>query len=402
MNVDEYLQHDATALAERVARGEVAPAELLDLALARQQAVHGRLNALSRLMDGEARGLIADGLPEGPSAACPSCSRTGARLGRPAHQLWLPRHAAPGADRACLCGAALPAHGPGGLRQDQPARAGAQGGQRLRAARPGLQPLGPGPHARRLQRWRGRGGGRRHRAHGRGQRRRRLHPHPGGLLRPGGPAALARPGLGGPGIGEVWYGASTEGVLSRSVRDTARALDALQGPEPGDPFVIAPPTEPYAQAWQRPRPAAHRLDHPLAHRHAGAPEAVAAVHDAVALLASLGHELVEAEPAIDGDALARSYLHLYFGQVPALVARARAAGARDGDFEPLTRVLETLGRAVSAGQLTQELWQWNGFGRALADFHARHDLLLTPRWPSRRSATARATRRPGSRPCWTA
>lgn len=38
------------------------------------------------------------------------------------------------------------------------------------------------------------------------------------------------------------------------------------------------------------------------------------MQDAVALLASLGHELVEAEPAIDGDALARSYLHLYFAR----------------------------------------------------------------------------------------
>ena len=77
MNVDEYLQHDATALAGCVARGEVAPAELLDLALARQQAVHGRLNALSRLMDGEARGLIADGLPEGPFRGVPFLLKDG-------------------------------------------------------------------------------------------------------------------------------------------------------------------------------------------------------------------------------------------------------------------------------------------------------------------------------------
>jgi hypothetical protein len=34
MEFSEYLQHDATALAALVARGEVSPAELLDIALA--------------------------------------------------------------------------------------------------------------------------------------------------------------------------------------------------------------------------------------------------------------------------------------------------------------------------------------------------------------------------------
>jgi len=380
MNVDEYLQHDATALAERVARGEVQPTELLDLALARQQAVHGRLNALSRLMAGEARGLIADGLPEGPFRGVPFLLKDGVhdwaglptsygcrgmlRLVPTEHAYVVRRYLRMGLvvfGKTNLPELALKAvsdsalHGRACNPWDLGRTPGGSSGGAAAAVAAGIVPMAAGNDG-------------------------------GGSIRI--PAACCglvglRPSRGrvsvGPGIGEVWYGASTEGVLSRSVRDTARALDALQGPEPGDPFVIAPPTEPYAQAWQRP-PGRLRIGwttrspigtpvHPVA---------VAAVHDAVALLASLGHELVEAEPAIDGDALARSYLHLYFGQVPALVARARAAGARDGDFEPLTRVLETLGRAVSAGQLTQELWQWNGFGRALADFHARHDLLLTP------------------------
>ncbi|MBL8765604.1 MAG: hypothetical protein JNM07_15295, partial [Phycisphaerae bacterium] len=44
----------------------------------------------------------------------------------------------------------------------------------------------------------------------------------------------------GPAVGEVWFGACTHGVLSRSVRDCALALDLLCGPEPGDPFVVSP------------------------------------------------------------------------------------------------------------------------------------------------------------------
>ena len=61
-----------------------------------------------------------------------------------------------------------------------------------------------------------------------------------------------------------------------------------------------------------------------------------------------------------------------------MVAQARAAGARYSDFEPLTRVLATLGGVVSAGALTEQLLKWNEFARALARFHQRFDLLLTP------------------------
>src|SRR6202789_970531 len=82
------------------------------------------------------------------------------------------------------------------------------------------------------------------------------------------------------------------------------------------------------------------------------PEAVAAVSDAAKLLASLGHEVEEAAPEIDGAALAKAFLHVYFGQVPAMVAQARAAGARTSDFELLTRVLAATGGALSGGGVT--------------------------------------------------
>jgi amidase len=96
------------------------------------------------------------------------------------------------------------------------------------------------------------------------------------------------------------------------------------------------------------------------------------------LLEGLGHDVVEAAPDVDGNALARSFIHVYFGQVPAMMARARAAGAGDAEFEPLTRVLETLGMARSASASTTELMKWNDYARGLARFHQRFDLLLTP------------------------
>jgi len=46
MNHADYLAHDATALAARVAAGDVTPHELLDLALAQHARVHGRVTPL--------------------------------------------------------------------------------------------------------------------------------------------------------------------------------------------------------------------------------------------------------------------------------------------------------------------------------------------------------------------
>jgi amidase len=46
LSFDEYVKYDATALAELVRTGEVTPAELLETAIARAEAVNPQLNAI--------------------------------------------------------------------------------------------------------------------------------------------------------------------------------------------------------------------------------------------------------------------------------------------------------------------------------------------------------------------
>jgi len=183
----------------------------------------------------------------------------------------------------------------------------------------------------------------------------------------------------GPGEGEVWFGASSEGVISRSVRDTALALDVLSGPEPGDPVALPAQATPFVAQMSAPL---RRLRIAwCAESPIGEPvhdEARLAVERTVALLRGLGHVVEPAQPAIDGKALATSYLHIYFGQVPAELRRAVAQGGSEAGFEPLTRLIATLGRATSAERLTLELQRWNDYARALAELHSRYDLYLTP------------------------
>ena len=183
----------------------------------------------------------------------------------------------------------------------------------------------------------------------------------------------------GPAVGELWGGAATHGVISRSVRDSARALDVMQGAEPGDPFQIPPPALPYEAAIERP-PGRLRIGFSTASPLGTPvhPEAQAAVHQAASLLQSLGHSVEEAAPEIDGLALARHYLTMYFGHVHATVLAARRQGASRSDFEMLTRVLATLGAATPSGRFVNDMAAWNGHARALARFHRQHDLLLTP------------------------
>jgi amidase len=379
MDFTDYLQHDATALAALVARGDTTPAALLDLALARNAAVHGRINALCRLLEPQARAQLARPL-SGPLAGVPFLIKDGVQdyagvptsFGSRSMQGYVPTEHAAVVRRYLEAGLvifgktnlpefALKAVTDSALygRASNPWNLdhtpGGSSGGAAAAVAAGIVPMAAGNDG-------------------------------GGSIRI--PAACCglfglRASRGrvssGPAIGEVWFGASSEGVLSRSVRDSALALDILAGREPGDPFDVAPPGAPWRELMRR-DPGKLRIGFstvsPIGTEvH---PEAVAAVHQAVALLRGLGHDVEEAAPELDGAALAESFLHVYFGQVPAMVARGRALGARSGDVELTSRLLATLGASISAGRLTTQLAKWNDFARALARFHARYDLLLTP------------------------
>ena len=379
MNFTEYLKRDAVALAECVARRETTAEELLDLALQQSRRAQSKTNAICRPMESEARSQLAKplsgrfaGVPflikdcAQDYAGLPTSYASRSMLATPAPEhahvvrryleaglvifgkTNLPELALKGVSDSQVFGRACNPwnadHTPGG-----------SSGGSAAAVASGVVPMAAGNDG-------------------------------GGSIRI--PAACCglfglKPSRGrissGPGFGEYWFGASCEGVISRSVRDTAAALDVASGGEPGDPFATARQADAYAQAMQRDPPRLRigfTSASPIGTEvHA---EAVAAVNEAAKLLRNVGHEVEEAAPDVDGAALAKAFLHVYFGQVPAMVGEARALGAKRSDFELLTRVLATLGGAISAGALTTQLLKWNDFARGLARFHSRYDMLLTP------------------------
>lgn len=182
-----------------------------------------------------------------------------------------------------------------------------------------------------------------------------------------------------PRSGEYWEGASSDGVVSRSVRDSARMLDVLSGPGRGAPFHVAPPSSRFEAAAGR-APGTLRIGFSTRSPIDGAvdPECVAAVESTAKLLESLGHQVIEAEPDVDGFLVARAFLTMYCGQVAASVDSAVADGARQKDFEPDTRTLAAIGRAMPAGEYIQMRRRWNDICQSMARFYDGCDFWLSP------------------------
>lgn len=184
----------------------------------------------------------------------------------------------------------------------------------------------------------------------------------------------------GPQTGELMFGMVTQGVVTRTVRDSAALLDAIIGADPGAGYQVAQPDTAFAELVRH-RPGPLRIGYSCssainAHPH---PEAVAAVESAAALLTELGHRVEEVTPPHDDEALARDFLTIWFAQLYGQVADAkRRFGSSNSDFEADTLAVAELGRAAGVGPLLAAVSNVNGYTRALAAFHDTYDLLLTP------------------------
>ncbi len=192
-----------------------------------------------------------------------------------------------------------------------------------------------------------------------------------------------KPGRGlvpaGPARAESFHGAATDGVLSRSVRDSAAALDCLVGPDSRRPYAAAVPERPFAEEVGH-APGRLRIGYtarsPLGQPH---PHAVAAMTDAAELLEGLGHHVEPVEPPVDLERLAVDFLHAWAVKVAASIDEAPAAsGSVRGAFELDSRLLAAAGRSTSGPAYSAILERWHSYTRRLAEFHERYDLLLTP------------------------
>ncbi|MFI9381862.1 amidase [Kutzneria sp. NPDC052558] len=377
MDYEEYRRFDAVGLAELVARGEVSASELLELAIARAEAVHPRLNLYALPMHDIARKRAAAEL-SGPFAGVPflikdlgqdyqglptgsgSRSLRGHRAAEHAVvvQRWLdaglvifgktttPEFGTKAVTESLATG---PTRNPWNLDHTP----GGSSGGTAAAVAAGVVPVAGASDG-------------------------------GGSIRI--PAACCglfglKPGRGvvpaGPLRAESFHGAATDGVISRTVRDSAAMLDVLTAkPDLAGPYLSARPEDSYLNLAAR-EPGKLRIGFTTRSPIDGPvdAEAVAAVEHAAKVLAELGHEVEPAEPGINGNQLAEDFLAAWCANAAFIMAQI--GGPKSG-YELDTHLLAAAAWGRRAPEQVATLARWHVHARALAAFHERYDLLLTP------------------------
>ncbi|MDN4522781.1 amidase [Mycolicibacterium austroafricanum] len=377
MDFQEYRSHDATGLARLVAEKQVTADELLALAQARAAQVNPRINAIVRDVPAAPAGIA-----DGPFAGVPFLIKDLAQdyAGLPSSRGSRALKSLPAAEHSTIvqrwidAGVVIfgktntPEFGAKGITEpvawgptrnpwDVTRTPGGSSGGSAAAVAAGIVPCAGANDG-------------------------------GGSIRI--PAACCglvglKPGRGltpmGPELGESMHGSAVQGVVSRTVRDTAAMLDVISGGEPWGPFTPGMPNAPFASCVGQ-DPGRLRIGvrvptaiTPVPHR-----EAFAAVEATVQTLTDLGHHVDELPQApFDDAALAREFLLTWFVYTAWELADAkRLTGAGDDAFERDTLILAAIGRATSSVDYLDAVQRRHDHTRRLTRFFDSYDLLLTP------------------------
>jgi len=185
-----------------------------------------------------------------------------------------------------------------------------------------------------------------------------------------------------PDFGEVIDGLATDLVVSKSVRDTAAALDATAGPVQGDPYWAPPQPNSYLEAMKR-KPkklriafATKKLDGSAFH-----PDCAAAVKHAAKICDDLGHEVEEGSPDLDQSRLIPAFMALWGGSLANgidTVAMLTGQKPTENDFEGTTWGLYEQGKRLTASEYIGAKAQLQMAGRTAARFHEKYDMWISP------------------------
>ena len=378
----DYETHDAVGLAALVARGETTPEELLEAAIERVDARNGIVNAVTNKLYDHGRQAIARGLPDGPLRGVPNLLKDlGASLaGCPT-------------TRSCkFFEDAVPAEDSEHVKRLK--RAGMVIFGRTNTCEFGLSlTCEPRLHGATKNPWdptRISGGSSGGAAAAVGARMLpAAHASDGfGSIRA--PAACCglvglKPTRGrntmAPYLGEGSGGISTEHAVSLSVRDSAAILDATRGPGAGDPYIAPPPGRPFLDEVGA-DPGTLRIAF-SSRAPNGAPveaEALRVLQETATLAADLGHQVEEADPVIDGEAVVPTFLTLMGVNTVVNLSSHPSAGraAREDELERITWLTAKLGEATSSADYVRATQTMHRLGRQMAAFHRDYDVLLTP------------------------
>ena len=188
-----------------------------------------------------------------------------------------------------------------------------------------------------------------------------------------------------PDVGEQFL--VVDGVLTRTVRETAQLLDVLAGSEVGDASWAPPPPEPFADAAARglhpARPGCGsasrrscRCWRPTCTRAARAPRTTRR-----RCSSSLGHDVEEVTPPWRQPGLLELFTHAFGPAVCSSMAAAamlHGRAPREADMEPLSWAVWTRCNEITSVQAAVANYRLQALGRAVTAWAAPYDALLTP------------------------
>lgn len=383
LTFDEYRSHDALGLAQRVARGETTPAELLEVALARAAVVEPRLRTISQHHADFARAAIRSGLPQGPFTGVPFLLK----------------------DIQVLLAGTVTSHG-SALCADTVAEADTTLTERCKRAglvifgKTNTPELGLAPSTESARFGSTRNPWDPSRTAG-GSSGGAAAAVAAGIL----PAAQASDGGGsiripasccgvfglkptrarvpcGPFAAEGWGGMTAAHMVTRSVRDSAALLDAIQGAAPGDFYAAPPVARPYLEEVAV-DPGRLRIALQLTPL-SGTPvdeECRIAARSAAALLEGAGHIVEEAQLPGDGLELGHAAWTVASTGVGAMLSRFEKELGRtivEADVEAVTWRARQHAATLSSVQYANAMHAIHMHARRMAAFHERYDIVLSP------------------------
>jgi amidase len=186
----------------------------------------------------------------------------------------------------------------------------------------------------------------------------------------------------GPEYGEALGGAAVEHVLTRSVRDSAWALDVTSGPDKGDPYCAPPNARPFLdEVGADPGPLRIAYSRESAEGTELHPDCLAALDATLPLLESLGHHLTEA-PFTPIDERTGNALGTLINGATAWIAayweRRLGRAPQPGELEPPTAAMVNAGRGLRATDWLLAQDDINTFTRRAARWFDDYDLFLSP------------------------
>jgi amidase len=379
----EYERYDGLGLAGLVKAGHVTPEELLEAAIARVDARNPVVNAVTMPLHDYARRALAAGLPDGPFRGVPFLMK----------DLTAPMAGVP-MTRSCRYYADAPVPTADSLHVERLKRAGLVIFGRTNTCELGLsltcEPQLHGPTRNPWDPARISGGSSGGAAAAVGARMLPMAHATDGFGSIRAPAACC--GLVGlkptrarntfaPYTGEGLGGLSAEHAVTLSVRDSAALLDATAGAGAGDPYVAPPRTRPFLSEVGA-DPGRLRIAFTTVTPNGAKVEAesLRTLAETAKLCADLGHEVAEANPTIEGDAVVSTFLTLATANTIINLAGNPAKGrpAREDEVERITWATARRGEMVGAADYVRATQTAHRLGRQMAAFHSEWDVLLTP------------------------